>query len=484
MGPSRASKRVRAEDQMSFWDDEEEEGVFLNIKLKSGRHLKSRGWPYIQQCVRGIVGDRDKLEKASFQKDGSVLVKTKNNKQTEQLLKARLFGDEECVITKESRMNTSRGTIYAYDLIELPEEEIVKWLEGFGVVGARHFTRMDKGKRVTTPTVLLTFNKPKCPTRLVFDYITYQVRKHVPNPLICHKCGHFAHTEAGCKAAEYVCLTCGETKHEGSCSPKCINCGKAGHSCWSRECTEWKKERDICELKVDKDISFAHARREYQKAHETPNIRPYATVVRSQNETPSQADEMGLRERVQKLEERMEKALTMLNKIMEQTAPDTSTQRTHSQDETAHKIMEQTAPNTSAQGTHSQDEIAQSSPSCQDETAYEIMEQTAPNTSAQGTHSQDEIAQSSPSWDMDSETTDQNPDNHKQNPQNPDKPSEKVVGKEKGKPGNNGKRCTESDTPNPLQHLQLGPKTHSVGKPSEQGRKMPNLTRGYRLPNS
>ena len=97
------------------------------------------------------------------------------------------------------------------------------------------------------------------------------------------------------------------------------------------------KRKETSELKVDKDISFAHARREYQKTHETPNIRPYATVVRSQNETPSQADEMGLRERVQKLEERMEEALTMLNKIMEQTAPNTSTPRTHSKDRGPHQ---------------------------------------------------------------------------------------------------------------------------------------------------
>ena len=75
MGPGRALKRTRAEDQQSFWGDSEDDGVYLTITLTSGNQLKGRGWPYIQQCVRAILGEREKLAKASFQNDGSLLVK-------------------------------------------------------------------------------------------------------------------------------------------------------------------------------------------------------------------------------------------------------------------------------------------------------------------------------------------------------------------------------------------------------------------------
>ena len=54
--------------------------------------------------------------------DGRLLVRTKTSTQTEKLLKARMFGDMECVVEREQRLNQSRGTIHAVDLIDLSEQ--------------------------------------------------------------------------------------------------------------------------------------------------------------------------------------------------------------------------------------------------------------------------------------------------------------------------------------------------------------------------
>lgn len=44
MGPSRAYKRVREEDIMeNFWDDGEDTGTYLTVKLISGKSLKEKG---------------------------------------------------------------------------------------------------------------------------------------------------------------------------------------------------------------------------------------------------------------------------------------------------------------------------------------------------------------------------------------------------------------------------------------------------------
>ena len=236
----------------------------------------------VEQCVRGIIGDQ-KVQKASLQSDGSLLIRTNNDKQTDKLLKATFFGAKECEISRHSRLNTSRGAIHAFDLIELTEDEVVGWLQEFGVIAAKRFTRRVDGRVENTPTILLTFNKPTCPIKIELDYVTYHVRRHIPNPLICHKCGKFGHAELRCNA-EAVCLNCGERRREGSCQAKCVNCGKSWHSCKSRDCSLWKKEREICELKVDRDISYAHTRRIYDQALQTPMIRPYASVVRSQSD--------------------------------------------------------------------------------------------------------------------------------------------------------------------------------------------------------
>lgn len=325
MRPNRAFKRVRGEDiSESFWDAGEDTGTYLTIKLRSGKPIKEKGWPWVQLCMRGILGGKEKVAKANFQNDGRLLVKTKDDTQAGKLLKAQMFGDEECEVERDQRLNQSKGTVHAYDLMDLSDEDIVGWFSEFGVVSAKRFTRKVENHTEKTPTILLTFDKPSCPSRLEFDYITYQVRQHIPNPLICHNCGKYGHIQDRCRT-EGVCLTCGGNKHEGTCVKKCINCKQSDHACLARQCPVWKKEREICELKVTKDISYAHARREYEKEHQAPILRPYASVARAQSEIPNQ--EITLRNRVENMERKLDKMITLLDKLLQQQMnPPTETQ--------------------------------------------------------------------------------------------------------------------------------------------------------------
>ncbi|XP_043232073.1 uncharacterized protein LOC122386694 [Amphibalanus amphitrite] len=321
MGPSRASKRVREDDTVvNFWSEDDDSGSYLSVKLQSGQPLKERGWPWIQMCVRGILGSKDKVDKANFLNDGRLLLKTKDSAQTEKLLKVCKFGDEACVIEKDEKLNQSRGTISAPDLMGLPEDEIVGWLSSFGVVAARRFTRRVGNHTEKTPIILLTFDRPTCPSRLEFDYVVYQVRQHIPNPLICLQCGKYGHMQARCQV-EAVCLKCGEQKHEGTCSQTCIHCGDGTHDCLSRQCPKWKKEKAICEIKVTRDVSYAHARRLYDKENQTPNIRPFTTVVRgnSVSDTPS---DPSLKAQVSTIEQKLDKMITLFDRFLQlQTGP-------------------------------------------------------------------------------------------------------------------------------------------------------------------
>ena len=123
----------------------------------------------------------NKVAKANFLNDGKLLMKTKDTRPTEKLLKAGRFGDEECVIEVEGRLNQSRGTIHAIDLMDVSEDDIVQGLQDFGVVTARKFTRRVGTRTEKTPVILLTFNRPTCPNRLHLDYVSYEVRRHIPN---------------------------------------------------------------------------------------------------------------------------------------------------------------------------------------------------------------------------------------------------------------------------------------------------------------
>ena len=315
MGPGRPGKRVRADESFFDQGNNENSGSYLKVKLLSGKALKSRGWPWVQLGIRGVLGDVEKLEKATFLTDGSLLIKTKHALQTEKFLKARKFANEDCEVLKDEKLNTSRGTIRAYDLEELSEDEVILWLKDFGVVGAKRFTRKVNGQTQGTPTLLLTFDRPSCPTKLQMDYVTYHVHTYVPNPLLCYRCGKFGHAQERC-TRDKVCLNCGQTPHEGECMPRCISCQSTDHGCQSHDCETWQKEKEICRIKVEEEVSFSQARKLYDDHHEPPVLRNYAGTVRTPHITGRQEDEE-LKGKVEKLEKKVDEMVTLLKTLME-----------------------------------------------------------------------------------------------------------------------------------------------------------------------
>ena len=319
MGPPRPGKRVRS-DELFFDSDVSSTGSYLKIKLTSGKPLKSKGWPWVQLGVRGILGATDRLEKANFLSDGSLLIKTKCESQTDKFLHTKSFAAEECEVVRDQRLNQSRGTIQAYDLLDLSEDEVVGWLGEFGVVGAKRFTRKINGKVENTATILLTFDRPSCPTKLQLDYVTYHVHQYVPNPMLCYRCGRFGHPEVRCQH-DPICLQCGKAKHEGECTRWCVNCKKAGHSCLARDCEVWQKEKEICRIKVEHEVSYSQARQHYDRTHDPPVLKAYAAVARTPSAASKHDDE--LKDKVGRLEAKLGEMMSLLEQLLKkQTGSD------------------------------------------------------------------------------------------------------------------------------------------------------------------
>ena len=113
-----------------------------------------------------------------------------------------------------------------------------------------------------------------------------------------------------------MCLNCGGGQHDGDCLPKCINCSSHGHSCRSKECPIWKKEKEICAIKTRQDISYAHARRLYETNQQQTPPAPYATVLQAPPDPP--ALDTSLQDRVDALEKKVDKMLSLLSKLANQ----------------------------------------------------------------------------------------------------------------------------------------------------------------------
>ena len=313
-GRHRPGKRLRGEDITDeVFGNNSGTGSYLRLVLKSEKSLKSRGWPWVQTCLRGILG-KEKLDKANFLRDGSLMVKTKNPSQTEKLMGLKQMMGEACEVFRDQKLNTSRGTIRAYDLEDLSDDEIVQWLGEFGVVQAKRFTRRVAGNTVPTPTVLLTFDMPTCPEKIQLDYITYHVKKHIPSPLMCFKCGQYGHPEKRCNN-ERRCLKCGELEHAGMCEVKCMSCGDTGHTCRSHECKTWKKENEICKLKVELEVSYAEARKHYENTYKPPQLQSYSEMVRMPSD--HRAGEDGLKKKVEQLEKKIDEMSVLLTRMAE-----------------------------------------------------------------------------------------------------------------------------------------------------------------------
>ncbi|GFU75403.1 uncharacterized protein TNCV_3620561, partial [Trichonephila clavipes] len=115
---------------------------------------------------------------------------------------------------------------------------------------------------IPTKHIILTFNKPKLPTTVKAGYLNCKIRPYIPNPLRCFKCQRFGHSQTSCRG-QLTCSRCASAGHSSTdCTlePKCVNCTQS-HPSDSKLCQKWKLEKQIQEIKTNKNISYFEARR-------------------------------------------------------------------------------------------------------------------------------------------------------------------------------------------------------------------------------
>ena len=293
------------------------QGSFLILELEENKPFKSRGWPWVQAGLRGILGT-EKAEQVKFVKEG-LLVKTKNGEQTRKLLRATLFGDQAVKVSKHGKLNQSRGTIYAEDLKELEESEVVEWLREYGVTDVKQVWRKEGNRVVKTPLFEITFDKHVPPETIKLDYVSYEVRRSYPRPLQCQACGRLGHHHAVCRARP-TCLRCGEEKHGTghlTCDMKCINCSGNDHVSMNNRCPRITEEREVIKIKVDRGMTHMEARKVVQEKNNKMTKVTYATAAAS-NTTAATVGNMSatINQRLDKLEACLMSVMEMVKDVV------------------------------------------------------------------------------------------------------------------------------------------------------------------------
>ncbi|KAH7968556.1 hypothetical protein HPB52_009586 [Rhipicephalus sanguineus] len=116
-------------------------------------------------------------------------------------------------------------------------------------------TILDARRLGKTNMLLLTFNTPSPPTRLVFDYEITRVYEYKPKIIACYNCHGLGHIAKYCPSEE-VCKQCGRKHPENAeCDEElfCVACQKQGHISLNSACPS-RAPKDFQNLRHNAEV--------------------------------------------------------------------------------------------------------------------------------------------------------------------------------------------------------------------------------------
>ncbi|GFY33286.1 uncharacterized protein TNCV_1241361 [Trichonephila clavipes] len=234
-------------------DDIAKHSRFLIFSLPSDEMSKKSPFA-IQKALTGIGGDPKSVRKL---RSGDLLTETASAVQSKSFLMAKTFLDSTLTVTPHKSLNSTRGVISESDLLCVLETEILEGLSDHGVTQVRRITIKKDSTHLPTKHIILTFNSPKFPATIKAGYLNSKIRPYIPNPLRCFQCQRFGHSQTSCRGQLKCsrCMSAGHSSTDCTLEPKCINCLQS-HASDSKLCPKWKLEKQIQEIKTNKNIPY------------------------------------------------------------------------------------------------------------------------------------------------------------------------------------------------------------------------------------
>lgn len=279
--PKGGGKKKKATEVQPKLDGHREGPKFIVIKrkdLKDGSFEKVSPI-FIHKGIKSICGEPLNIIKL---RDGTLLVKTKNISQANQLLRGKMMFDMEIAVEENAKLNQTKGIVTCADLRYATEEEIMEDLQEQGVSNVEVMKRKRDGKLVATNSYILTFKSSGVPESVKIGYHVLSVRLFIPRPMRCYKCQFFGHSSKFCLKEE-VCSNCCQVGHTSNdCSGKthCRNCSSSEHASWSTKCKVFEAEQEITRIKVTENVSIREARQLYKARYPTIT-HAFSEIVRN-----------------------------------------------------------------------------------------------------------------------------------------------------------------------------------------------------------
>ncbi|KAG1682981.1 RNA-directed DNA polymerase from mobile element jockey [Nymphon striatum] len=261
--------------------------VIHQSKVDNSKSLSNLS-PFAINKVIISLGGEPKSVKKLF--SGDILVETQSRSHTSKLLKTKSFFDIPVTVTPHSSLNYSKGVIRSRDLKDCSEEELLTELADQGVTAVKKIIISKNKKKITTGTIIFTFNTPEPPKSIKAAYLNIKVERYIPNPLRCFKCQKFGHHQTSCKG-EAACGKCGGANHsDDGCenASLCLNC-KGNHPSFSRECPNFLLEKQVVSYKYNFNTTFPEARKIVLSRNSTKSYA-HVTASNAKKDASTQTD--------------------------------------------------------------------------------------------------------------------------------------------------------------------------------------------------
>lgn len=222
----------------------------------------------------------------------SYVLKVRSQEQVNRLLRMTQLQDSTPIrITEHPFLNQRKCVVTNHDSTGLTDSYLVEQLANQGVKEVKRITRRTPdGKRENTATIVLTIRGTVIPDHVDFGWSRCKTRKYYPSPMLCFRCWEYGHSGKRCTSSQRICGRCSKAhpedqeaanadggnpekrtddigqrpRYQCTEAPSCKHCRTADHPVSSRKCPVYEKEMAIQQIRVDMDISYPQARREYE----------------------------------------------------------------------------------------------------------------------------------------------------------------------------------------------------------------------------
>lgn len=241
----------------------------LEMKPKEGNLPKN---PFIVES--SVVKAAGKICDAYLNKTGNVVMKIRNPKQVESLLKLEKLEDgTEVKVDYHPVLNRTKIVISCSELIDLTDEAILEGLrKRYDVIEIHRIKRKVESGFKITPTMIITLNGTVAPSEIFVGFLRCPTRLYIPSPMQCFNCFRFGHTKNRCDR-KAVCRNCSK-EHDivqdsngltvCYAAPYCRNC-TGDHQLASRKCPTYTEEEMTIVIKTEAGVSMGEARKRAKK---------------------------------------------------------------------------------------------------------------------------------------------------------------------------------------------------------------------------